>query len=223
MVDMLARSRQSKSALLFGSQLLSPSHDIVESIRSGLVSSGKCLWILETVAELPDWLGGLEEISQGFHQSAKDLLVELNQWLRTDHPLSARVLSSNITLTPLTVIHQLIQYESYLELVFPEVDADRRSSSLRYSTETVGFCTGLLSASAISSTRDRASFEKYAASAIRIAMLCGLVVDAGNQIEDGNQATSLAAAWHSPEAHKQMVEALESFPGVCQSFPCPHI
>lgn len=223
MVDMLARSRQSKSALLFGSQLLSPGHEILESIRLRLVSSDKSLWILETLAELPDWLEGLRDISHDFHQSAKDLLVEMNRWLRTDRPLSARVLSSNVTLTPLTVIHQLIQYESYLDLVFPELDVDRRFASLRYSTETVGFCTGLLSASAISSTRDRGSFEKYAASAIRIAMLCGLVVDAENQIEDGNQATSLATVWHSPEAHNQMVEALESFPGVCQSFPCPHI
>lgn len=223
MVDLLSRSRQSQTALLFGSQLLSPSHETLQFIRSRLLRSDESLWILETLAELPDWLEKLKNISLDFHQLAKDLLVGLNQWLRTDSPLSAQSLTSNTILTPLTVIYQLIQYKSYLGLAFPEVDGDKRFSLLRYSTETVGFCSGLLSASAISCARKQSSFEKYGSVAIRIAMLCGLVVDTQNHMEEGSQATSLATVWHSPEARDRMVEALEKFPQVCQPLPYPHV
>lgn len=216
MADLLARSRQGKSALVFGSQLLSPSHETLQSIRSRLLRSGESLWILATLSELPDWLEGLKDISRGFHELAKNILLELNQWLRTDCALSAQSLTSNTILTPLTVIYQLIQYKSYLELAFPEVEGDRRLSMLRYSAETVGFCTGLLSASAVSSTRDQLSFEKYGSNAIRIAMLCGLIVDAQNHIDE-EKAVSVATVWHSSEARNRMVEVLERFPGVGQS------
>lgn len=215
MADLLARSRQGKSALLFGSQLLSPSHETLRYIRSRLLRSDQSVWILETLAELPDWLEQLKDIAQEFYQVAKELLIELNQWLRTDSPLSAQILTSNTILTPLTVIYQLIQYNSYLEMAFSEVQDDRRFSMLRYFAETVGFCTGLLSASAVSCTRNKSSFEEYGSNAIRIAMMCGLVVDAQNHMDD-EKAISVATVWHSPEARNRMVEVLERFPGVRQ-------
>ncbi len=218
MVDYIARAGQTNSVLLFGSQALSPDDHVLGSIRSRVLSSDDNLWILDVLADLPEWLAKLKGVSGGFHASAEKLLVDLSIWIKTRRAPSVMFSYSHVVLTPLTVINQLLQYVAYLEMAYPGVDPDRRFGMPRYSTETVGFCTGLLSASAISCSYDRQSFEKYGASAVRVAMLCGLVVDAQNNALEDGKATSLATVWHSPEAQKQMSEVLDKFPEV--RHPC---
>ncbi|KAH8889982.1 putative polyketide synthase [Thozetella sp. PMI_491] len=212
MVDRIARARQINSVLLFGSQALSPSDAVLDSLRTRVLSSDDNVWILNVIDGLPEWLAKLKDIPGSFRVTAEKLLVELTVWLKTSRALGTPSSSFNIVVTPLTVIHQLLQYVAYLETAYPAVDPDRRFGMLRHSAETVGFCTGLLSAYAVSCASDRQSFEKYGASAIRLAMLCGLVVDAQNYSLEGDQAVSLAAVWHSPEAQQQMTEALKKFP-----------
>ncbi|KAL6849010.1 Type I Iterative PKS [Amphichorda felina] len=212
MVDRIARASQTNSILLFGSQVLAPNDDVLGSIRSRVLSSDDNLWILDVLADLPEWLAKLKDVSNTFHATAEKLLVDLNIWFRTGRSPSTTFSSFNVVLTPLTVIHHLLQYTAYLKTAYQEVDPNRRFGMSRYSTETVGFCTGLLSASAISCSRHRQSFEQYGASAIRVAILCGLVVDAQNNSPTEAQATSLAAVWHSPQARKQMIEILEESP-----------
>lgn len=214
MVDRIARASQTNSILLFGSQVLAPNDDVLGSIRSRVLSSDDNLWILDVLADLPEWLAKLKDVSNTFHATAEKLLVDLNIWFRTGRSPSTTFSSFNVVLTPLTVIHHLLQYTAYLKTAYQEVDSNRRFGMSRYSTETVGFCTGLLSASAISCSRHRQSFEQYGASAIRVAILCGLVVDAQNNSPTEVQATSLAAVWHSPQARKQMIEILEESPKV---------
>ncbi|RYP20460.1 hypothetical protein DL766_008188 [Monosporascus sp. MC13-8B] len=212
MVDCIARARHSNSVLLFGSQALSPKDDILESVRSRVLSSDDNLWILEVLADLPEWLAQLKGISSAFDGNAEKMLGDLNIWFRTRRPPSAAFRSFNVVLTPLTIINQLLQYVAFLKVAYPEVDPNGRFGMPRHTTETVGFCTGLLSASAISCAWDRESFEKYGASAIRVAMLCGLVVDAQNHSLEDGRAMSLATVWHSPEARKKMSEVLDRFP-----------
>ncbi|KAK2601895.1 hypothetical protein QQS21_004582 [Conoideocrella luteorostrata] len=212
MVDRLARARQANSVLIYGSQALCPADNVLESIRCSVLSSDEYLWILQTLAGLPDWITKLKHVSNAFHETAEKLLVDLNVWFKTGSGPRASFKSSNIILTPLTVINQLMQYVAYLKIAYPTLDLNQALALPRYSTQTAGFCTGLLSASAVSCSRDEESFAKYGATSIRIAMLCGLIVDAQNFSEQEDRAISLATAWHSHEAQEQMCEMLKSFP-----------
>ena len=87
--------------------------------------------------------------------------------------------------------------------------------SNKQNTETLGFCTGLLGAIAVSSSATQAQFQHYGAVAIRLAMLIGALVDAQDKSEDlYGESKSFSAAWNSPECGAEMTRILERFPEV---------
>jgi hypothetical protein len=146
------------------------------------------------------------------------LLKDLSDWivgaegdLQTPFPLP------NILLTPLVVITHLSQYWKFLELVqLGSSDHNDPHTSLTRDAETLGLCTGLLSAAAVSCSANKPQLQHYGAVAVRLAMLVGALVDARDT--QTSPSKCLSAAWSSPAAAARMTAILETFPEVRACF-----
>ena len=78
--------------------------------------------------------------------------------------------------------------------------------------ETIGFCTGILSAIAVSCSRSQEDLQRHGSAAIRLAMLIGAYVDAQN--EDA-AFESVAVAWKAPhQSLDELFNLIQDFPGV---------
>jgi hypothetical protein len=148
------------------------------------------------------------------------LLENLNDWFKTGNiPESAFVLPNTI-LTPLVIIAQLIQYASYLELSNPSAErGEDLYACSKDSRETLGFCTGLLSALIVSSSQNKGQIQRYGAVALRLGMLIGMVVDSQDASSEMGPSQSFATVWNSVEAGGQMARIVNSFPEVGQPTP----
>lgn len=132
-----------------------------------------------TIDKLPRYV---KLLSQKIRKLQPELALELLQRIPecldydTASPLPERL--PNIVLTPLVVLAQLAQYAQYVEVA--HVDAglgcDRWNPQLPHS-ETLGFCTGSLSALTVSSASNKADFQTFGAVAVRLAALIDAFVD----------------------------------------------
>lgn len=131
-------------------------------------------------------------------------------------------------LQPLVVLTQLTQYWRYLAHCRERVEdrstcasaADRQAELFarhlagRTSSQTLGFCTGLLSAFAVSTSRNKNDLQRYSAVAVRLAMRVGAVVDsqeAPRKRLGHGKSQSFATAWRNEqeaEVVSQVVEGL---------------
>ena len=144
-------------------------------------------WILDTISGLPTYLNGLNSIMPEVARAVpgSSQLADLDSWFRhgaTDIPSEATLPS--IIVGPLVVLIQLTQYWRYLELLHQgQPPADLQASVVAASKsnskfETLGFCFELLGALSVASASNRQDFQKYGATAVRLAMLMGALVDA---------------------------------------------
>lgn len=213
MVDRIVSSTAGNTVLLFGPQALSFGPESFYEIRSTLLAADDNRWILDTLIELPRWLKNISAECPRFQDArGLKLLDDLNAWLKTGDISQETFPLPNILLTPLVIIRQLTQYSTYLRLANPKSngkeDFDQPS---KHDRETLGFCTGFLSALAVSSSAGHEQFQKYGAVALRIGMLIGMVVDA----QDASaESISLATVWNSFETGEEMARILKSFPEV---------
>ncbi|OAF54252.1 Type I Iterative Polyketide synthase (PKS) [Pseudogymnoascus destructans] len=219
--------QQESAILLFGPQALSFNRQF-ETLRRTLSSevAGQD-WILDTVAELPQYWDALTEVIpkiKGAVQGEKHL-ADLDSWFRRA-PLEDDRLEQlpNLILTPLVVLTQLTQYWRYLELnqqskeagAKIDLQADlvaRQKNGGVNEVQTLGFCTGLLSAFAVASANNQDEFEKYGAVAVRLAMLVGALVDAQeacNRELGHGQSKSYATAWRSAQQCQDMHQIIDS-------------
>ncbi|KAK4244508.1 hypothetical protein C7999DRAFT_35113 [Corynascus novoguineensis] len=203
--------------LLFGPQALSFNAESLQMLRKFLREAEDCKWMLDTVSELPArW----NELAKRFPKlqsiPGERLLNDLKRWFQGDDADQATSQLPNILLTPLVVLTQLTQFSRYLSHSLSgasvQVDDLFRALSQRH-VETVGLCTGLLSASAVSSASDAATFRQYGAVAVRLAMVIGALVDsqdASDRLHGPSRA--FAVAWTSSEMSGDLTRALEGFP-----------
>ncbi|KAH8693374.1 thiolase-like protein [Phaeosphaeriaceae sp. PMI808] len=198
--------------LLFGPQDPNIDNKILSDLRKTLLNSHRLQWILETLKELPlEWekLSGIAELTERHGISS---IQQLLNWVRTGTPAHAFPLP-NILVTPLVVAIQLAPYTQLLTLLNPEIELnDKLEQTLKHGTETIGLCTGLLSAAAVASSATLSELEKHGAPAIRMAMAIGSLVDAEDAIDNGGlKRQSLAVGWASPAAEAELGTILEQF------------
>ena len=203
--------------LLFGPQALSFDQDSFSQLRSTLLNTPCHRWILDTIEELPECWDALSKAYPKIQAvPGAKLLGKLNDSLRTCMLKQEDFPMPNILLTPLVVITHLTQYAKYFELA----PADEREqhdliACFKQRTETLGFCTGLLSALAVSSSATQNQFQKYGAVAVRLAMLIGAVVDAQDRSSDlCGESLSFSATWNSTESSAEMTRILDRFADV---------
>jgi hypothetical protein len=77
--------------------------------------------------------------------------------------------------------------------------------------ESLGFCTGLLTALAVSSASTQTEFQKYAAVAVRLAALIGALVDAEEATGRYGASKTFSTACHSPGQDMELRSILEEF------------
>jgi hypothetical protein len=216
MVDRLASPVEGNSILLFGPQALSLDAEAFQRIRATVLSTEKHHWILDTIAELPECVDIISKARPDIvAQKTRKLLEDLNAWFKTGHLPDTPFILPNTLLTPLVIIAQLTQYTQYLELSNPNVKKDEDIYALpKDRRETLGFCTGLLSALAVSSSRNKEQFRKYGAVALRLGMLIGIMVDSQDASSETGPSKSLATVWNSVASRNQIARILEGFPEV---------
>lgn len=216
MVDRIARPSSGNTVLLFGPQALSFDEDAFQKIRSIVLENDSHRWILDTIAELPECLKTISrECPKIQIGPAVKLLEDLHGWFETGEISYTPFVLPNVILNPLVIIAQLTQYSQYLELANPKSEEGTDLyASTKHNRETLGFCTGLLSALAVSSSANQEQFRKYGAVALRIGMLIGMVVDARDACADIGESRSLATVWNSIESGQEVGRILKSFPEV---------
>lgn len=193
--------------LVFGPQCLAFDRTAASELRARLVGDKSMSWALETLRGLASYWAELESAVPALKDSnGEEALGDLNHWLSTgdfgvvDFPLP------NILLTPLVVILHLAQYQQ----------SRTSGKTSRHIKETLGLCTGLLSAAAVSCSESDEQLQQYGATAVRLAMLLGAVVD-GNDVSLGpeSRAKSYSVGWTSPGMRMDLRRILEAFPEVC--------
>lgn len=204
------------TVLLFGPQALSFQQDTFHQLKSTISDDADHRWILDVLAELPTLLKTFSGKFPKLHAiPGVELLEGLNDWFKSAKALSAASHLPNILLSPLVVLMQLTQYSKYLTLAHPKpVYGQKLYPSHSQETETVGFCTGILSALAVSSAGNQDQFQQYGAVAVRLAAIIGALVDAQDALDKNGQSKSFATVWNSSEKKMEMTRILQHFPEV---------
>jgi hypothetical protein len=208
------RTNQDDLILIFGPQDLSFDRSFAKTLRTTLLDSSSSQWIVQTLLDLPRQWKTLEAAVDGLQESgAEENLNALVDWLRLGALPDALFPLPNVLLTPLVVVSQLTQYTHLVKDLYPDVTLDEPLPYLvGRRTETVGLCTGLLSAAAVASSRSLRDLATHGAVAIRLAMALGAAVDAGEHHTESTKEywQSFAVAWNSPDARVKFTSAIDA-------------
>ncbi|KAL3461921.1 hypothetical protein BJX64DRAFT_288875 [Aspergillus heterothallicus] len=205
--------------LLFGPQALSFNEKSFTELRDAVLSDTNNQWVVDAVSQLPvAWETFVDRFPQLKAIEGGQRLRDLVDWLATGSIIPAAGTLPNVLLSPLVVISQLTQFTKYLRLTQPDASSsDDIYAKTGPDTETIGFCTGLLSAMTVATTTDKAQFEKSAATAIRLATLIGAFVDAQEITGQHGASKSLATVWNSPTAKEEMTRIMSDYPEAYES------
>lgn len=206
--------------LLFGPLELSFDSAAFTQIRETVLNNENHHWILDVITELPHcWKTVTNDLPNLQAGPGFKHLEHLKRAFLTEQPLETAFPLSNTALIPLIIISHLTQYMALLKRTGVELDdrVDGFAASKR-DRETLGFCTGLLSAFAVSSTDSKEGFCKSGAAAVRLSMLIGMVVDARDATSELGTSKSLSTAWNSVDSSEEMLRILKHFPGVGKPF-----
>lgn len=220
MSSRLRRSVSGPLVLLFGPLELSFDSVAFNQIRETVLKVEDHHWILDVIIELPYcWRIVTNDLLNLQAGPGLKHLEHLKRAFLTENPLEMAFPLSNTVLIPLIVICHLIQYVGFLKSTGVELDerVDLFAASRR-GRETLGFCTGLLSAFAISGTDSKEDLCKFGAAAVRLGMLIGMVVDARDADSELGTSKSLSTAWNSVDRREKMLHILKDFPGVGKPF-----
>jgi hypothetical protein len=207
MSDLVRSASAHAAVLMFGPLSLSCNPAQFSRVRKAVIGNAHNAWILELVSKLPQvWktistaLPTLQD-DTGYIQ-VLDLAeaFRLGRSLETPYPLPNKVL------VPLVVIYHLAQYIDFLERTGLNVDETCKSPG-----ETIGFCTGLLSAFAVATSENKFDLERHGAVAIRLGLLVGMVVDAREAPSELNVSKSLRVGWSSTRAKDEMMNIIGEF------------
>lgn len=219
MMEFAGGPAEGTTVLLFGPQALSFHEESFQRLRSALTDNPDNAWMRQVVAELPEYIRRFsEQLPKLRATPAVECLDRLKDWLESDAdgpPIISRSLP-NAILTPLVVLHQLAQYTQYVQLAHVEtgLGSDLYGPQTRR-IRTLGFCTGLLSALAVSSASTREEFQRYAAVSVRLAVLVGALVDAEDIVGHHGESKTFSTACNSSKQKMEMNHILQEFPEVC--------
>ena len=213
MTSLARRTPSTKQALLvFGPQALSLIDASVKRVSESIRDSSSHGWILAVIKQLHSDLRSLvEKIPIINDNDASQQLEELSECLMSGQTpqKSDSSRSSNTFMTPFVVISHLVEYFELLRRNTCDDVDDRHAAIYPAFSETIGFCTGILSALAVSSSKTEYELQKYGAVAIRHAVLIGAIVDAQEVNNHYGFSKSYAAAWRSAKDYEAMVDLLD--------------
>ncbi|RAK72395.1 uncharacterized protein BO72DRAFT_500986 [Aspergillus fijiensis CBS 313.89] len=199
------------AVLLFGSLSLSFDEKAFQQLHH---------WAWETLTCLPHSYQTIVAAVPALESaSTLEHLHDLKKAVQRQQPLTIPFPLPNSALIPLVVVFQLTQYADMVEDATIDLDprVDLFAASI-HGQETLGFCTGLLSAITVSSARNKEQFCHFAAVAARLGLLVGMVVDACDAASLG-PSRSLIAAWSLGKKENELHQILQAFPEIV--YPSP--
>lgn len=204
--------------LIFGPQDLSFDKEAATTLRATLLRSPRLYWAVQTILDLPQAWQLLENVVPDLRNSdAKKHLRVLADWMRFGSLPENLYPLPNVILTPLVVVLQLAQYSGLVVQLHPEIGPDMQLPHMggRH-TETVGLCTGLLTAAAVASSNTLRELSSYGAVAIRLAAALGAIVDGDNchtNLTEG-QWHCFAVSWSPLDTDAKLKDAIHACPEV---------
>ncbi|KAF5856982.1 hypothetical protein ETB97_006460 [Aspergillus alliaceus] len=215
MVGLTSSIKHKGLTLVFGPQDPNLDDEPLQALRTTLLGTPDLQWIVEILKQLPQQWQKISKLHPDLRAfQGQRYLQLLNEWIRQGAlPTNAFPLP-NILITPLAVTAHLVQYIQFVEKLNAGVKPNENLQDIfELDTETVGVCTGLLSAAAVASSASLADLRKHGAVAIRMAMAIGALVDAGNtNLDGGDKWQSLAISWKTHSAETEFHRILEEFP-----------
>lgn len=199
---------------VFGPQALSFNALSFKSLHAKLDRDDLLDWALDVLSTLPKTLTSLAtEIPKLRVIDERRALEALVKAMRTGE-LSADIFPlPNVLLSPLVVIAQLAEYMAYIKAVEPTLNTTAPiSTSITTNAETLGLCTGILSAVAVASSATIADLKRHGAASVRLAVLSGALVDAEDASRDTEKkSVSFSASWAAA--------SLEDLEAILQKYP----
>jgi hypothetical protein len=187
--------------LLFGPQTPLLARSELSKLWAVVNTEPKLAFLLETINALPSlWTSTVLSNCPGFRRltSADENLKRLVQFFDIGDPdvLSIKP-PCEFALVILTVISQIA------ELI-----------SLPRTRNVQGFCVGFLAAAAVASSHTDADLERWAATALRLAVCVGAVVDIDELEQSGNPSSTWSLRWTTDTEEELFRHTLASFPEV---------
>ncbi|KAF3771157.1 hypothetical protein M406DRAFT_59909 [Cryphonectria parasitica EP155] len=190
----------------------SPQRERMNQLRSAILTRPALHWVADVLANLRhQWDTITESVPELQDYAGGELLDDLHEWVRTGvFPQGTHAFPlPNILLTPLVVITHLAQYWSFKE----RAGAAASPPSQQRRSETLGLCTGILSAAAVSSAANDAQLQRFGAVAVRLAMVIGALVDAQDFDGKGQAKWSVfSAVWTSADLDGVLEAVLPEYP-----------
>lgn len=201
------------SIVAFGSQTTWPSSEYLSQMRNSLLLDPRLRTFITAIKELPhfwqDLLNHNPDLSVVPAQACLDDLVE---WLNHGAFKTTKGVPANVLTMPFTIILHICQYFHYLDRLH-----SRHSEVLeKLKTGGVqGFCTGMLTAIAVASSRNEEEINVMGAVALKLALCVGAYVDLdGTSADVGHATNSIAVRWRSGGGHDRVLDTLKRFPDV---------
>ncbi|ROW06285.1 hypothetical protein VPNG_08052 [Cytospora leucostoma] len=190
--------------LVFGPQFLAFDRTAAADLRAHLLGDESMSWALQSLQGLASYWDKLESAIPELNESrGREALGNLNDWLNTGELGAVEFPLPNILLTPLVVILHLAQYQKL----------QSSTISSKHIRETLGLCTGLLSAAAISCSENEEQLQEHGAVAVRLAMLLGAIVDSKDaSLGPEMRAKSFSVAWTASGMRTELRSILDAFP-----------
>ena len=224
------------TVLLFGSQAVSFDDQDLKRVRSAILGHDPneehhvqpSSWLLDTIRNLhDDWIrieeAGIPRGSaggEGRQDQDGPPIEKLIEWINTGRSPWAGTESTmprlipNSILGPLVVINHLVEYSQFASVTWARDGgaSERKWVLPSENIETIGFCTGILSAIAVSCSRSQGDLQRHGSAAIRLAMLIGTFIDVQNNLKGFE---SVAVAWKAPhQSLDDLLKLIQDFPGV---------
>lgn len=199
------------AVLLFGSLALSFDAAAFHQFRKIVLGTDSLSWLVDALSTLVNECEIIfSEVPALKTANVHEQLLDLRDALATGRSLHVDGHLPNAVLVPLVVASHLSQYVTLLEH-----SAMRHEDFVaKVDGETLGLCTGLLSAFAVAGAHTQSDLEMFGSASVRLGMLVGLVIDLGEAL---SPSKSLSVGWNSPKAYDDMLQALEHTPGSYRS------
>lgn len=206
---------------LFGPQATLPPTRGLDQLRQALVRRTKLYGsLIDTLKDLPDLLQQLVSSDPTLKRIPVTGSIEfIIQWLDSG-TLSVPVDSlPNVVSVPFAVLLQLALLLVHLAKNKVGTEYDHTVLSLqKYGAQ--GFCTGFLTAAAVSFSATEDELAKNIGTSLRLAMCIGAYIDANAAFnEPPNPVCAFSARWRQSEFSKSQIEdVLNSFTEVCLQY-----
>jgi hypothetical protein len=203
-----------ETLLLFGPQIARIVPARLSELRNTIISNPKLAFLKDIIKTLPHlWkstiLTGCSQLKR--LTLAGEQIEELVRFFDTGATDALPTPTPyELFLVPLTVISQIAEY-----------------ISLEGEGPVQGFCVGFLAAAAVASSQNSAELEHYTATAVRLALCIGAVVDLDERERSGNRSSTWSVRYTSGGEEEHFRRTLTSFPEaselLCTRLSCTNL